>query len=163
MDLFRVAEMGVSYWGRRSADDRLRGNVIRAIGRTRRVVLALTCLVVSAVLLMWSPAAAATEIQSPPLIPDPEDLSQIVIEAPEPRFAAPTLRDRIGRIWAPVLINGRGPYRLVLDTGATHSAIIPAGRQQSRDPFRAGSHGARDRRDRIGHGAHGRHRPDGGG
>jgi predicted aspartyl protease len=47
-----------------------------------------------------------------------------VIEAPEPRFAAPTLRDRIGRIWAPVLINGRGPYRLVLDTGATHSAIV---------------------------------------
>ncbi len=34
------------------------------------------------------------------------------------------LRDRIGRIWAPVLINGRGPYRLVLDTGASHSAII---------------------------------------
>jgi hypothetical protein len=99
---------------------------IRAIGRARRVVLGLTCTVVSAVLLMWSPAAAATEIQSPPLITDPEDLSQIVIEAPEPRFAAPTLRDRIGRIWAPVLINGRGPYRLVLDTGATHSAIIPA-------------------------------------
>ncbi|MGH8211240.1 MAG: retropepsin-like aspartic protease, partial [Steroidobacteraceae bacterium] len=46
------------------------------------------------------------------------------MEAPEPRFAAPTLRDRIGRIWAPVLINGRGPYRLVLDTGANHSAIV---------------------------------------
>ena len=49
----------------------------------------------------------------------------MVVQAPEPRFAAPTLRDRIGRVWAPVLINGRGPYRLVLDTGATHSAIIP--------------------------------------
>lgn len=55
---------------------------------------------------------------------DPE-ISEITIQAPEPRFAAPTLRDRIGRIWAPVLINGRGPYRLVLDTGATHSAIVP--------------------------------------
>ncbi len=54
----------------------------------------------------------------------PDEISEVVVQAPEPRFAAPTLRDRIGRIWAPVLINGRGPYRLVLDTGATHSAII---------------------------------------
>ncbi len=60
---------------------------------------------------------------APPVLPDAE-ISEVVVEAPEPRFAAPTLRDRIGRIWAPVLINGRGPYRLVLDTGATHSAII---------------------------------------
>jgi predicted aspartyl protease len=42
---------------------------------------------------------------------------------PEPQFVAPTKRDRIGRIWAPVLINGKGPFRLVLDTGATHSAV----------------------------------------
>jgi predicted aspartyl protease len=68
---------------------------------------------------------AATLNPPPALEVAPEDeISEVVIEAPEPRFAAPTLRDRIGRIWAPVLINGRGPYRLVLDTGATHSAII---------------------------------------
>jgi Aspartyl protease len=65
-------------------------------------------------------AAAPPAVEAPPQ----EEISEIVIEAPEPRFAAPTLRDRIGRIWAPVLINGRGPYRLVLDTGATHSAIV---------------------------------------
>jgi Aspartyl protease len=59
----------------------------------------------------------------PALVADSE-LSEVVVQAPEPRYAAPTLRDRIGRIWAPVLINGRGPYRLVLDTGATHSAIV---------------------------------------
>lgn len=45
------------------------------------------------------------------------------MRAPEPRFVAPTRRDKIGRIWAPVLINGRGPFRLVLDTGASDSAI----------------------------------------
>ncbi|MGH8228041.1 MAG: retropepsin-like aspartic protease [Steroidobacteraceae bacterium] len=45
------------------------------------------------------------------------------VEAPAPRYAAPTLRDRIGRIWAPVYIDGKGPFRLVLDTGATHSAV----------------------------------------
>ena len=36
---------------------------------------------------------------------------------------APTTRDRIGRIWAPVSINGKGPYRFVLDTGASRSAV----------------------------------------
>ena len=47
----------------------------------------------------------------------------VVVEAPEPRYVAPTRRDRIGRIWAPVLINDQGPFRLVLDTGASHSAV----------------------------------------
>jgi Aspartyl protease len=50
-------------------------------------------------------------------------LSQVIVQAPEPRYVAPTRRDRIGRIWAPVLINGRGPFRLVLDSGATTSGI----------------------------------------
>jgi Aspartyl protease len=92
--------------------------------------------VVSALLLVC-PVAAASEPEptlpsagGPPAVPAaavaPDvEISEITIQAPEPRFAAPTLRDRIGRIWAPVLINGRGPYRLVLDTGATHSAIVP--------------------------------------
>jgi predicted aspartyl protease len=52
-----------------------------------------------------------------------EELAEVVIEAPEPVYVAPTLRDRIGRIWAPVRIDGKGPFRLVLDTGASHSAI----------------------------------------
>ncbi|MET0659832.1 MAG: retroviral-like aspartic protease family protein [Steroidobacteraceae bacterium] len=51
-------------------------------------------------------------------------LEEIFVEAPEPRYVAPTLRDRIGRVWAPVMINGKGPFRLVLDTGATTSAIV---------------------------------------
>jgi predicted aspartyl protease len=50
-------------------------------------------------------------------------LSELLVEAREPRFVAPTRRDQIGRIWAPVFINGRGPFRLVLDTGATHSGV----------------------------------------
>lgn len=50
----------------------------------------------------------------------PED---IVVAAPEPRYVAPTRRDRVGRIWAPVYLNGLGPFRLVLDTGANRSAI----------------------------------------
>jgi predicted aspartyl protease len=51
-------------------------------------------------------------------------LDEILVEGREPKYAAPTMRDRIGRVWAPVMINGKGPFRLVLDTGATSSAII---------------------------------------
>jgi predicted aspartyl protease len=52
-------------------------------------------------------------------------MEDVAVTAAEPRFVAPTRRDRIGRIWAPVLVNGQGPYRLVLDTGASHSALTP--------------------------------------
>jgi predicted aspartyl protease len=62
----------------------------------------------------------------PPTLPSvtPDELPQVQVTAPEPRYVAPTRRDRIGRIWAPVYINGQGPFRLVLDTGATHSGVI---------------------------------------
>src|ERR1700730_7918469 len=65
---------------------------------------------------------------SPPAAPAPnaapiEVLADIMVEAPEPRYVSPTRRDQIGRIWAPVMINGHGPFRLVLDTGASHSAV----------------------------------------
>src|ERR1700693_2008691 len=52
-----------------------------------------------------------------------DELPQVQITAPEPRYVAPTRRDRIGRISAPVMINGQGPFRLVLGTGASHSGI----------------------------------------
>jgi predicted aspartyl protease len=57
--------------------------------------------------------------------PPPAVLEELAVTADEPRFVAPTRRDRIGRIWAPVLVNGQGPFRLVLDTGASHSALTP--------------------------------------
>jgi predicted aspartyl protease len=41
----------------------------------------------------------------------------------EPLYAAPTRLDRIGRILAPVMINGLGPFRLTVDTGANQSVI----------------------------------------
>ncbi len=63
------------------------------------------------------PAAAATPAPGPAV-------EEVIVESPEPRYVAPTTRDRIGRIWAPVLINGQGPYRLVLDTGASRSALV---------------------------------------
>jgi predicted aspartyl protease len=64
---------------------------------------------------------AISDIPSPSALPPPA--SEVLVEAPEPRYVAPTLRDRIGRIWAPVFINGQGPFRLVLDTGSNHSVV----------------------------------------
>ena len=66
-------------------------------------------------------APPAAPVAAPVAAPTP--LQELTVRADEPRFVAPTRRDRIGRIWAPVLINGQGPFRLVLDTGATHSAV----------------------------------------
>ena len=75
-------------------------------------------LLVAAVSLLVPPASVAATATVPP-----QTVEEVVVSAPEPRYVAPTTRDRIGRIWAPVLINGMGPYRLVLDTGASRSAI----------------------------------------
>ena len=64
-----------------------------------------------------TPAAGA------PVAPAAEPLAEVLVQTSEPKFVAPTRRDRIGRIWAPVMIDGKGPFRLVLDTGANRSAI----------------------------------------
>ena len=76
------------------------------------------------------PAEAPAEASAPeaPAVPSAlptpaEQLEEVIVQTTEPRFVSPTRRDRIGRIWAPVLIDGKGPYRLVLDTGANRSAI----------------------------------------
>ena len=66
------------------------------------------------------PATAAPDVAVP----------EVTVSAPTPRYVAPTQRDRIGRIWAPVYLDGQGPFRLVLDTGASRSAIIPRVRDQ---------------------------------
>jgi predicted aspartyl protease len=97
--------------------------------RWRRVTLP----VIAAVLFAGASSRVSPE-DSPPgqanaSAPVPADsplVEEVLVTAPEPRYVAPTTRDRIGRIWAPVMINGQGPYRLVLDTGASRSAITRA-------------------------------------
>ncbi len=89
--------------------------------------------------------------------PLPPVLDDIAVTADEPRFVAPTRRDRIGRIWAPVLVNGQGPFRLVLDTGASHSALTPRLAQAIGISAGYREHGDAARRDRL------RQRADGAG
>ena len=72
-----------------------------------------------------APTADATApVAAPPAVSTPDEVTEVVITAPEPRYVSPTRRDQIGRIWAPVFINDKGPFRLVLDTGASRSCVI---------------------------------------
>jgi predicted aspartyl protease len=54
----------------------------------------------------------------------PEDLSGALAD-PDPLFAAPTRLDRIGRVMTHVMVNGKGPFRFVIDTGASRSTLAP--------------------------------------
>lgn len=54
----------------------------------------------------------------------PEDLTGALAD-PEPLFAAPTRLDRIGRVMTQVMVNGKGPFRFVIDTGASRSTLAP--------------------------------------
>jgi len=54
----------------------------------------------------------------------PEDVSGALGD-PEPLFAAPTRLDRIGRVMTHVMVNGKGPFRFVIDTGASRSTLAP--------------------------------------
>ena len=92
----------------------------------------LGCGVVMLVALAFGPRGSLGTVATVPVPGSPgqtsatdavDELAEIMVEGREPRYVAPTRRDRIGRIWAPVFINGRGPFRLVLDTGASHSAV----------------------------------------
>jgi predicted aspartyl protease len=77
----------------------------------------------AAVLLtgMGPGAVAALAVATPP----EEGLAEVVVAGQQPVYVAPTNRDGIGRVWVPVHINDQGPFRLVLDTGATRSAVTP--------------------------------------
>jgi len=84
-------------------------------------------LLAGATLNVWAadtvPAGASPDLSVSIPASDVDEPTEILIEAPEPRYVAPTRRDRIGRIWAPVYINDKGPFRMVLDTGANRSGI----------------------------------------
>jgi predicted aspartyl protease len=87
---------------------------------TRRTSIALLAALAT---LSFNGAASTADDAGAAADPE-EELSEVTVTAIEPRFVAPTTRDRIGRVWVPVHIDGKGPFRLVLDTGAQRSAVI---------------------------------------
>jgi predicted aspartyl protease len=92
-------------------------------GTTRRAASQALSLAAGGTLLCAAVSHGAAVAPAAAVPAASDQLAEIVIEAPEPRFVSPTQRDKIGRIWAPVMIDGKGPFRLVLDTGASRSSI----------------------------------------
>lgn len=75
--------------------------------------------IAGSLVLLLSPipvlAAGAGGIHGAAVKSDPADLL----------FASPTRLDHIGRVVAPVMIDGQGPFRFVVDTGANHCTLSP--------------------------------------
>ncbi len=53
----------------------------------------------------------------------PASTGPVPVAGAEPEFATPTTLDRIGRILVPVTINGLGPFKMLVDTGANRTTI----------------------------------------
>jgi predicted aspartyl protease len=54
---------------------------------------------------------------------DAPDLAAYQTAAPEDFALGSTRTDRLGRVVAPVTVNGRGPFRFIVDTGANRSVL----------------------------------------
>jgi len=88
-------------------------------------VIISACLQCATVAAAGTPAGVVADSGAPHVL-TPAESAQIATRAPdqdESLFAGPTTADHIGRVVVPVKINGRGPYRFVVDTGANHSTI----------------------------------------
>ncbi len=68
-------------------------------------------------------AGSGAEPALAPLPAVDEELAEVVVIGRQRLYVAPTTRDGIGRVWVPVHLNGKGPFRMVLDTGAQRSAV----------------------------------------
>ena len=102
----------------------------------------MSALLVGWVLPAWAePPATADSVSTDPATTETQRPVGTIIEAAipvpvipgsegeDPRdtlLAAPTTRDRIGRITVKVMVNGQGPFPFVVDTGASHSTVSPA-------------------------------------
>lgn len=77
-------------------------------------------------LWVWAPPlspATAETIASAAVPPAAAPREAHAEESNGPEFATRTTFDRVGRIVAPVMVNGRGPFRFMVDTGANRSLI----------------------------------------
>jgi predicted aspartyl protease len=102
---------------------RERGRWLGRRMRSRSVRVFLKCLLSWAVLhVAVAPAAAIVPAGSEPAEAAVTSASN---DAPA-ELAIPTRIDRIGRIIVPVTINGQGPFRFIVDTGASRSTVAPS-------------------------------------
>jgi hypothetical protein len=67
----------------------------------------------------------SSAVDPPLLVPDLELPPPADVKPEDFAYVAPTSADRIGRVMAPVYVNGVGPFAFVVDTGASSSVISP--------------------------------------
>jgi predicted aspartyl protease len=78
------------------------------------------------IVLAWVLAQVAWAGDLPqPTLPEADATLPIAAPPIATLFASPTTRDHVGRVVVPVMINGQGPFRFMVDTGANHSTISP--------------------------------------
>jgi predicted aspartyl protease len=79
---------------------------------------------ISPILLVAALGATASETAT---IAEPVPGSELLAETKSDSFVyvAPTRRDSIGRVMAPVFVNGVGPFAFLVDTGASTSVVGP--------------------------------------
>src|SRR5690349_6875172 len=86
----------------------------------RLVLAAMALLLAAPVRTQVTPATPSTLV-----IPDAELPPAAEVKPEDFAYVAATRPDRIGRVMAPVFINGIGPFAFVVDTGASSSVISP--------------------------------------
>ncbi len=90
------------------------------------------CWIVCVAALLPAAAAAAVSTGSPAAAARAASAASAKPPAPPPwpdtasgLFAAPTSRTRVGQVVAPVMIDGKGPFRFLVDTGANGCVASP--------------------------------------
>jgi len=69
-------------------------------------------------------ASATAECLAPPPPSDPAPAADALATPPTTgSVIGPSRNDALGRVVAPVTINGQGPFRFIVDTGANHSVV----------------------------------------
>ncbi|HYL02096.1 MAG TPA: aspartyl protease family protein [Steroidobacteraceae bacterium] len=81
---------------------------------------------VSSLLLAGMVTIGAAEPQDAATGSRVEPAPSHAVPADDLLYASPTRLDHIGRIVAPVMVNGEGPFRFIIDTGATGSTVSPS-------------------------------------
>ncbi|MBU6372067.1 MAG: aspartyl protease family protein [Alphaproteobacteria bacterium] len=109
---------------------------MRPAARTMIALAAVRAALCAAVLAGGAMGAAAGVAAQPPVRPStaPSAATSPATPAPaaavppaedEAVYAIPTRKDRIGRVLAPVHVNGQGPFKFIVDTGANSSVASP--------------------------------------
>jgi hypothetical protein len=121
----RLAAFGLANFGARRTDSRGRPSDLPTAAlpsyraAMRPIRTSWTALLVGVV------SAPALANEPPVILPSTEVIPPAETKPDDFVYVAATRPDRMGRVMAPVYVNGVGPFAFIVDTGASSSAITP--------------------------------------